>query len=118
MKTTIGKACDAYKEFDRLLMKEIPLSIGVKLHRMRTALRETYEFGCAEERKARAAYGVVEGKNGLLFRTLEIQRDYKNRIAEIRGTETEIDIQPLAAADFGDIPVALGYIDDFVNLGG
>lgn len=118
MKTTIDHVCSAYKALNKLIMRELPLRLGMSLYRLRESLKETYSFACLEERKAQEAFNVELMNGGNLhFDSPEKREKYLDRIQEVLNTEVDIAVSPVDISEMsGNILVNLGALDGFVKF--
>lgn len=117
MKTTIGKAVEAYKALTRLLLQELPIKQGIALSRLRAALKTDYDFACMEERKAMEKYGAEEKNGRVIFHKPETRPDYFRRVNEVLAAEVEIETEPVDISALENVRISLGALEGFVTYG-
>ena len=116
-----GKIIDAYKALSKLASCQLPIKTAFQLHKLRTALKSTWDFQCEEEGKLlERLRPAVDADGNLIFATMEDKKEFLRIQNEIAEQEQEIDYQPVVVGFLDGITLSandIDALDGFVTFG-
>jgi len=91
-----GKIIKACKALNNLAVQPLPIKDAYALHKLRAALRPTWDFQLEEEEKEINRLQPQHQQDGdLLFKTPEDAGTFREKLKELEGNEVSVEYKPV-----------------------
>lgn len=107
-----GTIIRAYKALSKLAAEPLPIKTACAVHRLRVAMRPTWEFQQEEEQKEiNRLKPQVEQNGDLLFQSPEDARVFRDKLKELEENEVELSADVVKMPMLPEITISADDVD-------